>query len=83
MDKHVVLAFANSLGLEIHSSTEQLLHQRSYQVTYYFYHRSLTSSSINRDLIAKMRLDDEMNIVDYNNALAICMNTLKQYQSWS
>lgn len=79
MGKHEVLTFAKTLGLMHDGHMEQDVRCRMVVETHRFYdigyHRP--------NLIATLRLDDQMNIVDYNNALAICMNTLKQYQSWS
>lgn len=86
MGKHEVFEFANSLGLVMHWNSVRNAKKMSVEMTYSFYHLSLVpgaSYNSRRELIATLRLDDQMNIVDYNNALAICMNTLKQYQSWS
>lgn len=85
MGKHEVFDFAKSLGLVMHWNSEQNVRTMSVETTYRFYHLSLIPGAYTkrRELIATLRLDDQMNIVDYNNALAICMNTLKQYQSWS
>ena len=85
MGKHEVFDFATSLGLVVHWNSEQNVRTMSVETTYRFYHLSPSPCGYmpRRDLIATLRLDDQMNIVDYNNALAICMNTLKQYQSWS
>lgn len=84
MNKHEVFDFAKSLGLVMHWNSEQNARTMSVETTYRFYHLSAAPHAYKlRDLIATLRLDDQMSIVDYNNALAICMNTLKQYQSWS
>lgn len=83
MGKHEVLTFAKELRL-IHDATiEQDVRYRMVLETHRFYHRFYDCGYLKYELIATLRLDDQMNIVDYNNALAICMNTLKQYQSWS
>lgn len=79
MSKQEVLSFAESLGLIHHRHIEQDVRSMMVVDTYHFYDPGYHHA----ELIATLRLDDLMNIVDYNNALAICMNTLKQYQSWS
>lgn len=84
MGKHEVLNFAKSLGLIHFALREQDIRYRMVVETHYFNHSYYDHRGYHKyDLIATLRLDDQMNIVDYNNALAICMNTLKQYQSWS
>lgn len=79
MGKYEVLTFAKSLGLLHDVSIEQDIRNLKVEET----HRFFDCGFLRASLIATLRLDDQMNIVDYNNALAICMNTLKQYQSWS
>lgn len=83
MGKHEVLNFAKSLGLMHEGQREQDVRYRMVVETYRFYHLFYECGHQKYALIATLRVDDQMNIVDYNNALAICMNTLKQYQSWS
>lgn len=83
MGKHEVLTYAKASGLMHDEVTEQNYRYRSVVETHRFYHRFYECGHQKYDLIATLRLDDQMNAVDYNNALAICMNTLKQYQSWS
>lgn len=85
MNKRQVLDFANELGLQFTYDVSTDSQHRREETIYRFFHVSLAPRHGNRrwELIATLRLDDQMNIVDYNNALAICMNTLKQYQSWS
>ena len=84
MGKHEVLTFAKALGLMHVGHREQDLRRLAVVETHHFSHRFYDCEGrLKYELIATLRLDDQMNIVDYNNALAICMNTLKQYQSWS
>ncbi|QVV96852.1 hypothetical protein [Kosakonia phage Kc166A] len=83
MGKHEVFDFARALGLIHDGLTEQDVHHRMVVESHRFYHRYYDGGYQKYDLIATLRLDDQMNIVDYNNALAICMNNLKQFQSWS
>lgn len=84
MGKHEVLTFAKALGLIHDGLREQDVRHRMVVETHRFYHRFYDHLGYQEyDLIATLRLDDQMDAVDYNNALAICMNTLKHYQSWS
>lgn len=86
MTRNDVTDFAMALGLLTRASSVRDERLMKEELTYRFYHLSPSPCGYmphRRELIATLRIDDQMNIVDYNNALAICMNTLKQYQSWS
>lgn len=85
MTRNDIVTFAKALGLLTLVSSVRDERLMKEELTCQFYHLSAAPCGYmpRRDLIATLRVDDQMNIVDYNNALAICMNTLKQYQSWS
>lgn len=83
MTRSEILDFAKSLGLAILSEEVRDERLMFTEVIYHFYYVPARQYPVRHELIADLRVDDHMNIVDYNNALAICMNTLKQFQSWS